>query len=163
MKCIRLKTLYKSMRCDRCVHICVAIRWRSEKLCIISDAARIQASRVPWLSPSPCLHFRAIPRCRDARWCAPALTAPQMHDGADTRRAPLRSQCCMRICTTLEEPGLIAFAEGHPGAVLNLARSRGHGFGPLHRKSLLGPHASQAKSEAVSAFRRGGHGSIRGR
>jgi hypothetical protein len=159
-----VKTQYKSTRCDRSVHICVAIRWRSENLCIISDARLTQASRASCLSPSPCLHFRAIPRCRDARWCASALTAHQMHDGADTHHgAPLRSQCCMRICTTLEEPWLIAFAEGHLGDVLNLARSRGHGFGPSHRKSLLGPHASQAKSGAVSAFRRGGHGSIRGR
>jgi hypothetical protein len=44
-------------------------------------------------------------------------------DGADTHHeASLRGQCCMQICTTLEERGAIALAEGqsdHLSAVLN--------------------------------------------
>jgi hypothetical protein len=105
--------------------------------------------------------------CGAACWCVQGLGRPRTTRRG--RHAPWGVPVQSVLLANRERSmslGAIAFAEGqadHLSAVLNLARSQGQRFGPLHRKSLLGPHASQARSKVVSAFRRGGHDSIRGR
>jgi hypothetical protein len=61
-----------------------------------------------------------------------------MRDGANAHHGA--SLCSQRYMDDVKNRGAIALAEVQ--ADVNLARFLRHRFGPLHRKSLLGLHAS---------------------